>query len=325
MNINYLYGTIDRNDIIFMQRLGSMEEPTEKETAAKENVLDVNFAGIPERLVGLNQWLVWRYEENSEGELKKPPFTPSTGIRADITNPQSWGSFSEAQLAYSAGKWDGIGLALVSDIVAIDIDDCIVDDVPEPRVEKIIRHLNTYFEKSPSGKGVRGFIYAALPGTHRRREKIELYEDKRYVTITGHHLPSTPNLIGTDQEKLSKVYYKIFPEKSPKSVQRPKYTPHIEGTNLVIEKALSAKNGENFRRYLNGDTSLWGEGGRHKSKSEADFTFCLMLCYWTNGDRGRIDAIYRSSGMIDAKWDERRGNTTYGQQTIEKALRNSKY
>jgi hypothetical protein len=53
----------------------------------------------------------------------------------------------------------------------------------------------------------------------------------------------------------------------------------------VLEKPYAARNGQTFRRYYEGDYSLFeGEGARHRSHSEADFTLVLMLLYWTNKD-----------------------------------------
>jgi len=38
------------------------------------------------------------------------------------------------------------------------------------------------------------------------------------------------------------------------------------------------------------------------------------------GDPARIDRVFRSSGLMREKWDTRRGDSTYGSQTIAKAL-----
>ncbi len=296
-----------------------MKEPTTKESAAMAVVKAVRFEAIPNELVMLHQWLVWRYEENDRGELKKPPFTPRSGKRADVTNPETWGSFEEAYEAYTSGRWAGIGLALVSGIVAIDIDHCYKENQLHPRAEAVIRSLHTYVEESP-GEGARGFFKGTLPASRRRRGNYELYEDGRYVTVTGRHIAFTPSTISSSQERLNKFYQYIFPEKKEGQQSRRVNIQRNVDTPDIIKKALAAKNGESFRRYLNGDCSLWGEAGKHKSKSDADFQFCLMLAYWTNGDTGKMDAIFRSSGLYDAKWDERRGNTTYGAWTLEKAL-----
>jgi hypothetical protein len=43
------------------------------------------------------------------------------------------------------------------------------------------------------------------------------------------------------------------------------------------------------------------------------------LLYWTDGDVRRADRLFRSSGLMRAKWDESRGPVTYGQRTLATA------
>jgi putative DNA primase/helicase len=90
----------------------------------------------------------------------------------------------------------------------------------------------------------------------------------------------------------------------------------------VLQKALKAKNAENFKRYYHGDTSLWeGAGAKHHSQSEADFTLVLMLLYWTNKDPTQVDRLFRQSGLMRSKWDRPiKSNETYGERIIKDAL-----
>jgi hypothetical protein len=48
---------------------------------------------------------------------------------------------------------------------------------------------------------------------------------------------------------------------------------------------------------------------------------CSLLAFWTGNDKERIDRLFRRSKLYRKKWDEARGETTYGGVTIEKALR----
>ena len=54
--------------------------------------------------------------------------------------------------------------------------------------------------------------------------------------------------------------------------------------------------------------------------SEADLALCLMLAFWARRDRGQIDRLFRSSGLMRPKWDEKHGDRTYGESTIATAL-----
>ena len=84
----------------------------------------------------------------------------------------------------------------------------------------------------------------------------------------------------------------------------------------LLEHARSAKNGAKFEALWRGDTS--GYGG---DDSAADLALCGLLAFWCGIDPRRIDSLFRSSGLMRDKWDSSRGETTYGRQTIEKALR----
>lgn len=67
--------------------------------------------------------------------------------------------------------------------------------------------------------------------------------------------------------------------------------------------------------------ALWvGQWKEHfSSQSEADSSVCFKLAYFTK-DASQIDRIFRRSGLMREKWDERHGEKTYGRSTIEKAL-----
>ncbi len=290
------------------------EHHTPKETLIPEP-LPVNFAGIPERLRGYPHFVVWQYELVDD-ELKKPPYDPKTGKRASVRKPQTWGSFQDARSAYQTGQFAGVGIVLTPDmgIVGIDIDHCIADGEPSGEARRIITALNSYAETSPSGTGIRIMLEGKLPGALRRKGDIELYEDMRYLTLTGHSLANTPQDVQPRHRELYGLYHRIFQLDSREQArentgggagQRPAFAYRLARSDeTVLHKALAAKNGDNFKRYYHGDTSLWeGKGARHRSQSEADFTLVLLLLYWTNGDTTQVDRLFRQSGLMRDKWD----------------------
>jgi hypothetical protein len=83
----------------------------------------------------------------------------------------------------------------------------------------------------------------------------------------------------------------------------------------VLHRAESARNGEKFRCLMAGDTSVHAG-----DDSSADLALCNILRFWTAGDPEQIDRIFRHSGLMREKWDEGRGETTYGNRTIALAL-----
>jgi primase-polymerase (primpol)-like protein len=90
----------------------------------------------------------------------------------------------------------------------------------------------------------------------------------------------------------------------------------------VIERALrNNRTGELFGRLLKGDQTLWtGEDARYPSHSEAVWAFLQQLKFWTYGDAEQTERIFRTSGLYDAKWDEKRGPITFGAAELRKVF-----
>ena len=101
-------------------------------------------------------------------------------------------------------------------------------------------------------------------------------------------------------------------------------SPQSEGTAAELsdyeltDKAAGAANGDLFRRLWSGDLTGYA------SHSEADQALCNILAFWTGRDAGRMDRLYRQSGLMREKWDRKQSGTTYGAITIEKAVRDCK-
>jgi hypothetical protein len=69
------------------------------------------------------------------------------------------------------------------------------------------------------------------------------------------------------------------------------------------------------------DLPLWNGGlSEHNGDhSAADLALCNLIAQHTD-DPEQVDRIFRRSGLMRDKWDERRGSRTYGEMTVEKAL-----
>ncbi len=286
---------------------------------------------IPAALRERPQWVVWKYILR-EGKWTKVPFNARTGEPASATDPSTWSTFDEAVAACrSDDGYAGIGFAFSEDdpFAGIDLDDCIDENgnlVPTAR--EIVDQFNSCTEVSPSGKGVKIFICGVKPeGSGCRSKKIdgfketEIYDRERYFTVTGQHLSGTPVSIEPRQAELEALCERLWPTRSrgDSPPDTPPATPvELDDANL-IERASNAKNGSKFRRLWAGDTSTHGG-----DDSAADVALCCMLAFWTGGDGNRMDALFRQSGLYREKWDKRRGNTTYGQRTIEFAIAGTK-
>ena len=172
-----------------------------------------------------------------------------------------------------------------------------------------------------------------LPGALRRRGNIELYEDMRYLTLTGHWIANTPRDVKPRHRELYGLYHRIFQLDSREQVRentgggvglRPTMRYQLARSDeTVLHKAYHAKNAANFKRHYEGDYSLWeGAGAKHKSHSEADFELVLLLLYWTNKDATQVDRLFRQSRLMRDKWDRPvKGSETYGERIIKDAIR----
>lgn len=82
-------------------------------------------------------------------------------------------------------------------------------------------------------------------------------------------------------------------------------------------RMLNAPNGRAIQALFNGILTAHAD-----DHSAADQALCNHLAFWTNGDRTRIDRMFRLSRLMRDKWDRpmRAGGETYGEATISKAI-----
>jgi putative DNA primase/helicase len=83
----------------------------------------------------------------------------------------------------------------------------------------------------------------------------------------------------------------------------------------ILRLAEGAANGEKFRRLWAGDIT------GYSSQSEADMALIAVLAFWTGPNPEQLDRLFRRSGLYRAKWDEQRGDSSYGRITIDAVLR----
>jgi putative DNA primase/helicase len=160
-------------------------------------VLEVQPQHIPAELRALERWAVWHHEVDDRGHLSKPPFQANhSGERAYASAPETWASFDAAYTCYCQHRdtYEGISFAItdLDDIIGVDLDH-IDEHWPEPL--EIVRTLMSYTEVSPSREGLRILCRGSLPAGRRIREWVEMYSSKRFLTITGAWLESTPAVL----------------------------------------------------------------------------------------------------------------------------------
>ena len=285
---------------------------------------------IPQELKVRPQWVCWSLEER-EGKPTKVPKNPKTGGNAMANDPGTWGEFDLA-----VGYWEdhknngiaGIGYEFGADdpFTGIDLDKCRDPETGQLKfcAQVIIEYLNSSSEASPSGTGTHTIAKAKWPvnaGNSRALPcgmKIEVYDRLRYFTMTGAHLEGTPTTIEARQAELMALHQEVFGKSSeaPKQAPPKDPSPAMEMSDFaLIDKAKSATNGHKFSALWDGDTSEYGG-----DDSRADLALCSLLAFWTGPDPGRIDQLFRQSGLMRKKWDRPTAGSTYGAMTINKAL-----
>ena len=81
----------------------------------------VNPENIPAYLKKYRGWCGWKYEERKH-RLTKVPYNPLTGTHASVNQPDTFTDFNSAMKV--ADSYDGIGIRVGAEIIAIDLDHC---------------------------------------------------------------------------------------------------------------------------------------------------------------------------------------------------------
>lgn len=149
-----------------------------------------NFHAMPREICSVPRWVMWK-------DAKVPYCATALNSKASVNEPNTWATFSQAQTAYEEGGYSGVGFVLAGDnIVGVDLDKCVQAGKPDAAAMGLLDRVGCkYIEFSPSGTGLRGFGYGDnIVGTRGLIDgvNVELYANKRYLTVTGHVLAAGP-------------------------------------------------------------------------------------------------------------------------------------
>lgn len=185
--------------------------------------VDCLRAVIPACLLDLLQWVNWKYVTRS-GKPTKVPINPRTGQPASSTDAGTWGSFEQAIAGFqNIAAVDGVGFVFTENdrFCGIDLDGAIIDAQIVPEAQAIIDRFNTYTEISPSGRGVKLFLRGSKPaGAGCRKDHVEgfdhveVYDTKRFFTVTGNHVANTPLAVEDRQAQLDAFCNALWPPKA---------------------------------------------------------------------------------------------------------------
>ena len=286
--------------------------------------MPVNFVNIPDVLKQSASFCVWKMEKRS-GRPTKVPYNPRTGAMARTNDPSTFTDFNTAMKSYAIGGWDGIGYRVSEGIGAIDIDHCIREDGSLNDVAASILGIfpDAYFERSPSGSGLRGFFKLSPDFAYdktvyyinNRKHGLEVYlpgVTNRFVTVTGDMFRNGAVTRNDDALRtLLDTFMKRSTRVSSKTVEPTSYLDD----DGVIAHASASESGDKFKALYAGN---WEEG--YDSQSDADMALVSILAFWCGNVEEQIDRIFRTSGLMRDKWDRMTGDRTYGQITIRNAV-----
>ena len=285
-------------------------------------------------LKNFEQWVCWEYKYR-DGKKTKIPINPHTGRYASSTNSDTWSTFEKAQDRFETSGVDGLGFVFSNDdrIAGVDLDNVRDPDTGkiEPWAQDVIDALDSYTEVSPSGTGVHILQFGTLPADADTREhqestleafsesEIEMYDSGRFFTMSFDHVDSTPTKLQERNDELQNVHTEyVADEENDTDAEKPTIEPTTKELDLsdqeLIEKAKDSKNGHDFARLWNGDTSAYD--GDH---SRADMGLLSHLAFWTQKDATRMERLFEKSGLARDKWTDR---VDYRERSIQKAIRN---
>lgn len=275
-----------------------------------------DLEALPDEIRTSQRAVVWKREDRDGKPTKVPYQAHRPESRAAVNKPQTWRPFTEAVDSVLEGKADGVGIVLGNGLVGIDLDH--VRDPATGTIARtaraLIRHLDSYTELSPSQTGLHVLVHGTMPTRGTRANGVELYAEGRYFTVTGQHLAGTPSVIHERTAQLAQLHARV--RRRRPSTPPPVASPTFTLTDAaLLAKAMTAANGARFAALWAGDVSSY-----NGDDSAADLALCNLLAFWTGRDAAQIDRLFRQSGLMRPKWTSRRGKTTYGALTIEKAI-----
>lgn len=252
-------------------------------------------------------------------DAAKAPINPATGQNAKPNDPATWGTLEAAQAAVSRFGLRGVGVLLGDGLCGIDIDHCRDPDTGalSDMAREIIDGMQTYAEESPSGTGVHLLFTGQKPAGACRKSSIglEMYDGGRYFTVTGKALNDLA--IEERTAQCAAVHAKYLAKQETPRVPAPAgvWQKVDRSDEELLRTACAARDGERFAALYAGNWQAY-----YNSHSEADLSFCNLLAFWFGADAERMDHVFRTSGLMRPKWDERRGAKTYGRWTLERAV-----
>lgn len=278
--------------------------------------MEFHEENIPKELKAKKQWVCYR-KKLIDGKTRKMMLNPANLSYAKCNDPSTWSTFLTGMKALRNKKlgMDGLAFVLTNGYVFIDTDHSIDEKGNVNEVTKKLLEMlpGTYAERSCSGHGIHIICKGNMPKNAKKRNDslgVEMYETKRFLCMTGDVIDDRREI--TDcSDAIAEISKSIVGISQPRIIL-PRTTPTMSDNEIMVKIRNSAQRSK-FERLYSGDISAY------PSASNADYAMVRILAFWTQ-DKAQIESIMRSSGLAREKWNNRLGNSTYLEVTIDNAL-----
>ncbi|KDA48751.1 phage/plasmid primase, P4 family [Leuconostoc falkenbergense] len=287
----------------------------------------MSYTDIPQELRDLRQWgLYHRIWQPSKNKYTKVPVDPYSGGAGKSNDSSTWSDFATASNAMEHfANADGLAFYFANGYFGIDIDhiksdvDAFIEgDRDNNIVDEFVISTQSYTERSMSGEGIHIIAKGNLPDGQRRHNNFEMYDNGRFFALTGDTITKSESIMKVPDEVIGRLHRKYFMKASKidadLGVVDNTVTERID-TPALLEMMYESSSGVRIKHLING-----GWENDYASQSEADLALANYLSFWTGRDFAQMDEIFRDSVLFRDKYNEKRGQTTYGIALLTKAI-----
>jgi putative DNA primase/helicase len=288
----------------------------------RNEILPVDVEHIPQALKNAARWGIWKGEPKVDGDgtikIDKVPYRSlQPSVRAKSNEPASWSDFDAAYSAYLDRERtgaDGLLFALGDGFAGGDLDDVVdpATGVPNTLARHVIGEIDTYSERSVSGRGVRFFAF----GPEEKGIKVgsqELYSRHRFMTVTGQHIAGSPTELQEREAELEAMRERLACERLDAYRQRHgdreqrrsrhggEVDPNVNAATLGVSDEEIIDTGYNIEGFC----ELWhGSAAAYDDdKSRADLALASHLAFLCGpGEHDRVRRLMERSGLVREKW-----------------------
>ena len=269
--------------------------------------LTPQILNVPISLTHVPQWVMWKATPKPGGGQNKIPYQPDKR-NASSTDPKTWSEFHDVVSAYEESPefFSGLGFVITDrdDFIGGDLDHCrdaATGELTE-KAQLIVDSIDTYWEVSPSGTGIR-FMGRGAEGLRSfKGAGIEVYTGGRYLTITGHSIGKSeePKPIGRQYIERLRGLARGETAQAPSQVTSPR---DDEIVLALKESGLYQRDLGNGRHRVT--CPLWHEhtgdditGTVYMEANHGGFSQASFVCQHTHGDSMNLDWLRNHLGLL---------------------------